>query len=108
MADVVAAFQGWNSSAGGWGDGPWGGDAALPGLTGAVGTVTVDAAANVPTTGLQATGSVGSVTVTADANISPSGLQATGGVGSATITSQANVSVTGLAGTGGVGSATRS
>jgi hypothetical protein len=52
MTDAVVAFQGWNSSTVGWGDGTWGGDIALPGAAGNVGTVIVNAAANVPVTGL--------------------------------------------------------
>jgi|DEB0MinimDraft_6_1074348.scaffolds.fasta_scaffold05856_6 hypothetical protein len=74
--------------------------------TGAVGTVTVDAEANVPVTGLEATGSVGGVTVTADANINVTGLEATGEVGSATVVGEANVTVTGVEATGAVGTVT--
>ena len=64
--------------------------------TGAVGTVSINAEANVPVTGLEATGSVGSVTITADANVSPTGLEATGGVGDVTVTGVGNVYPTGV------------
>jgi len=65
MSSVTVAFSGWNSSTQGWGSGGWGEDIALPNAAGSVGTVTVDAEANAPVTGLSATGSVGSVLVTA-------------------------------------------
>ena len=57
-------------------------------------------------TGLAATGSVGSVTVNADANVSVTGVAGTGQVGSITIDGDAIVAVTGLAGTSGVGAVT--
>ena len=47
MADAVVVFQGWGSSTQGWGDGAWGENIAVPGATGAVGTVSVVAGANV-------------------------------------------------------------
>ena len=48
MAGIVVAFKGWNSSSQGWGGATWGQDQALPGATGTVGTVSINAAANVP------------------------------------------------------------
>ena len=57
-------------------------------------------------TGVAATGSVGSVTVNADANVSVTGVAGTGQVGSITIDGDAIVAVTGLAGTSGVGAVT--
>ena len=57
-------------------------------------------------TGVAATGSVGSVTVNADANVSVTGVAGTGQNGSITIDGDATVAVTGLAGTGGVGAVT--
>ena len=57
-------------------------------------------------TGVAATGSVGSVTVNADANVSVTGVAGTGQNGSITIDGDAIVAVTGLAGTGGVGAVT--
>jgi hypothetical protein len=76
VADVTVAFEGWNSSTQGWGEGPWGEGVAVPGATGIArfqdANVTVrvslqrlrleTADANVSVTGLSATGSVGSVT----------------------------------------------
>ena len=59
MADVTVAFEGWNSSTHGWGEGPWGEGVSVPGAVGAVGSVTVTADANVSVTGLAATGAVG-------------------------------------------------
>jgi hypothetical protein len=56
VADVTVAFQGWNSSSHGWGEGPWGEDVALPGAVGAIGTVSVTAAANTTVTGVSGTG----------------------------------------------------
>ena len=47
MADVKVAFDGWNSSATGWGEGTWGNGQAVPDATGALGTVSVSADANV-------------------------------------------------------------
>ena len=78
MAGIVVAFKGWNSSSQAWGGGTWGEDVGLPNATGNVGTVSIDAAANVPVTGIAATGSVGSVTVTADANVNVTGVAGTG------------------------------
>jgi len=57
-------------------------------------------------TGVAATGSVGSVTVNADANVSVTGVAGTGQNGSITIDGDAIVAVTGLAGTSGVGAVT--
>ena len=54
MADAVIAYTGWNTSAGGWGSAAWGQDAALTGLSGAVGSVTVSANADATVTGLEA------------------------------------------------------
>ena len=77
MADVIVAFQGWNSSTQGWGEGAWGENIAVPGAVTAVGSVTVTADANVSVTGLSATSSTNDVSVTADANVSVTGLSAT-------------------------------
>ena len=82
MSDATVFFKGWNSSSGGWGDGAWDGEAALPGATSAVTSVTVTANANAPVTGLSAVSSVGSVTVTANADVSVTGLSAVSSVGS--------------------------
>ena len=49
---------------------------------------------------------MGSVTVNADANVSVTGVAGTGQNGSITIDGDAIVAVTGLAGTGGVGAVT--
>ena len=61
MADVKVAFDGWNSSSHGWGDGTWGNGEAVPGATGAVGTVTVNGDTNVSVTGVAGTGTLGTV-----------------------------------------------
>ena len=82
MSDATVFFKGWNSSSGGWGDGAWDGEAALPGATSAVTSVTVTTNANVSVTGLSAVSSVGSVTVTANANAPVTGLSAVSAVGS--------------------------
>ena len=63
MSDATVFFKGWNSSSGGWGDGAWDGEAALPGATSAVTSVTVTANANAPVTGLSAVSAVGPVLV---------------------------------------------
>jgi hypothetical protein len=91
VADVVVAFQGWNSSSHGWGEGPWGEDVALPGAVGAMdcigyGDPVPVRVARVGTVTLTQTyrllefrhGTIGSVTVTADANISVTGVSGTG------------------------------
>lgn len=80
MADAVVVFQGWGSSTQGWGDGGWGQNVLVPGMTGAVGSVTVNADANVYPSGLAATGGVGTVTVSADAVVAVTGVQATGAI----------------------------
>ena len=41
MADASVAFSGWNSSNTTWNSGTWGGDTAVPGAAGAVGSVVV-------------------------------------------------------------------
>ena len=71
--------------------------------TGAVGTVTVSAAANVTETGVEGTGEVGTVTVSAAANITETGLEGTGEVGTVTVSAAADVTETGLEATGEVG-----
>ncbi|MEK9699349.1 MAG: hypothetical protein VW270_26460, partial [Candidatus Poseidoniales archaeon] len=86
MADVIVAFQGWNSSNQGWGEAGWGESVPLADGTGQVGSVSITADANVSVTGVSSTASVGSVTVTADANVSPTGVSATGSIGSVTVT----------------------
>ena len=82
MADVKVAFEGWNSSSHGWGDGTWGNGEAVPDATGAVGTVSVTAGANVSVTGVAGTGALGSVSVSGDASVSVSGVSGTGAFGS--------------------------
>jgi len=74
--------------------------------TGAIGTTTVVAEANISVTGVVGTSALGSATTTADANTSVTGEQATGNLGSVTVIAEANVSVTGVAGTSALGSAT--
>ena len=74
--------------------------------TGQVGSVTIEADANVPETGLAGTGQTGSVTITADANVTETGVSGTGQVGSVTTIADADISVTGVAGTGQLGSVT--
>ena len=106
MADVKVAFEGWNSSSHGWGDGTWGNGEAVPSATGAVGAVSVTADANVSVTGVAGTGAVGSVSVSANADVDVSGVSGTGTLGSVTVTGEANVSPTGVAGTGTLGSVT--
>ena len=82
MSDATVFFKGWNTSSGGWGDGAWNGEAALPGATSAVNSVTVTANANAPVTGLSAVSAVGSVIVTINAEVSVTGLSAVSAVGS--------------------------
>ena len=60
--------------------------------TGAVGSVSVVAEANVPETGLAATGGVGSVSVVAEANTAVTGSEGTGAVGSVVVAAAADVS----------------
>jgi hypothetical protein len=55
MANVVAAYTGWNSSASAWGDSGWGQDTALTGLISAVGGITVTTSAIATATGVSAT-----------------------------------------------------
>ena len=55
-------------------------------------------------TGVAGTGAVGSVSVVAEANVPETGLAATGGVGSVSVVAEANTAVTGSEGTGAVGS----
>ena len=104
----MANITGWGR--GTWSSGAWG--EAIPveltgvSATGAVGSVSVVAEANVPATGLQATGNVGSVTVSADANVAVTGEAGTTGLGSVTVVADANVAVTGVSSTGQVGSVT--
>ena len=54
-------------------------------------------------TGVAGTGAVGSVSVVAEANVPETGLAATGGVGSVSVVAEANTAVTGSEGTGSVG-----
>ena len=104
MADVSIALGGFGSQ--GWGVAAWGEGNVSFVATGQVGSVTVQANANVSVTGLSATGQVGSVTVTGAANVNVTGLQATGAVGSVVVTGTAVVDVTGVFGTGQVGTVT--
>jgi UDP-N-acetylmuramate-alanine ligase len=57
----------------------------------------------VPVTGLEATGAVGSVTTTANANVSVTGVAGTGSVGAATVDLKVDVDVNGVSATGQVG-----
>ena len=95
MADVTVPIGGWGRF--GWGEMPWG-QTDLPKATGAVGSVTVNAEANVPVTGLFATGGVSplGVTVIAEANVDVTGVEATGEVGTAAVVGGATVGVTGV------------
>jgi len=95
MADVTVPIGGWGRF--GWGEMPWG-QTDLPKATGAVGSVTVNAEANVPVTGLFATGGVSplGVTVIAEANVAVTGIEATGEVGTAAVVGGATVGVTGV------------
>ena len=74
MADVKVAFDGWNSSSHGWGEGTWGNGEAVPDATGTLGTVSVSGDANVSVTGVAGTGTLGSVSVSGDAGVSVSGV----------------------------------
>ena len=104
MADTTVAYEGWNASGVAWGDQGWGqGVTILPGATGEVGTVTVEANADVDVTGFEATSAVGAVTVTCDANVDAVGVEGTGAVGTVAVTGDANVNATGLEATGEVG-----
>jgi hypothetical protein len=101
-------YEGWGRST--WSDGSFGTPilkVSVDGVsaTGAVGSVSVIAEANVFPTGLEATGGVGSVTVVAEANVPVTGLEATGSVGSVTVQANADVDVTGVEATGEVGTA---
>ena len=93
MADVKVAFDGWNSSSHGWGEGTWGNGSAFPASTASVGSVSVSADANVTATGNSATVSVGSVSVSASASVSVSGNAATASVGSVSVTATPNLSL---------------
>jgi len=95
MADVTVPIGGWGRF--GWGEMPWG-QTDLPKATGAVGSVTVNAEANVPVTGLFATGGVSplGVTVIANADVDVTGVEATGEVGTAAVVGGATVGVTGV------------
>jgi hypothetical protein len=103
MTSVIVPIGGWGRA--GWGEGPWS-QSGLPFATGAAGSVTVDAQANVPVTGLVASTTVGSVLVIAEANVSVTGVAGTGQVGNATVDAQAVVPVTGVAGTAAGGAVT--
>ena len=72
------------------------------GLT-SVGTLSIDAEANVIPTGQEATGAVGTPTFIGKANVTPTGVSATGAVGTASVDGEANVSVTGQSSTSAVG-----
>ena len=101
-------YEGWGRST--WSDGSFGTPilkVSVDGVsaTGAVGSVSVIAEANVFPTGLEATGGVGSVTVVAEANVPVTGLEATGSVGSVSVVAEANVFPTGIEATGEVGTA---
>lgn len=72
------------------------------GLT-SVGTLSIDAEANVTPTGQTSTGAVGTPTFIGKANVTPTGVSATGAVGTASVDGEANVSVTGQSSTSAVG-----
>jgi len=72
------------------------------GLT-SVGTLSIDAEANVIPTGQTSTGAIGTLTFIGKANVTPTGVSATGAVGTASVDGEANVSVTGQASTSAVG-----
>jgi len=104
----MAVISGWGR--GTWSQYTWG--EPLPVVvtgeagTGAIGTVSVVAEANVPATGLAASGAVGSVSVVAEANIAVTGEEVTGATGSVDVIAKAVVAPTGIEVTGGVGSVT--
>jgi hypothetical protein len=106
MANVVAAYTGWNSSASAWGDSGWGQDNALTGLTASVGAVTASANAEATVSGLQATSAFGSVTVIGASNVPVTGLAATSAVGGVTVIAAAIVTTTGVSATSAVGAVT--
>jgi len=123
----MANITGWGRST--WGSGEWGEaiPVTLTGLaaTSALGSLAVDAEANVTpasqvgnsalgtattvsnnnisVTGLSATSAVGSLTVDAEANITPAGQSATSALGTATTVSNNNISVSGLVATSAIG-----
>ena len=72
------------------------------GLT-SVGTLSIDAEANVIPTGQTSTGAVGTLTFIGKANVTPTGVSATGAVGTASVDGEANVSVTGQSSTSAIG-----
>lgn len=80
MADASVAFSGWNSSNTTWNSGTWGGDTAVPGAAGAVGSVVVVLNDEVTLTGLAASALFDAPTVIAGTGISVSltGVQAAG------------------------------
>ena len=86
MASSVS-YEGWGRAT--WSEGSWGTPLIY---------IYVD--------GVEATGAVGSVSVVAEANVTPTGVEGTGAVGSATATGEANGPTTGLEGTGAVGAVT--
>ncbi len=84
---MSTSLTGWGRGV--WSSGEWGVANPLPvtgiSSTGAVGNVSVSAAANVLVTGISSTGAVGNVSVSAAANVAVSGLSATMSSGKATI-----------------------
>ena len=68
---------GWGRA--GWGEGPWGQPAAVP--------------ISFTISGVAATSALGSVSVDAEANVIPTGVAATGGVGSLSFIGKANLTV---------------
>ena len=70
------------------------------------GGVTVEADANAPVTGLEATGQVNGVTATGGAIVSPTGVAATSAVGEVTQRTNSTINLTGLSATASVGSVT--
>jgi hypothetical protein len=99
-------YVGWGRAA--WSQGSWGTDLIVVEVdgvsaTGAVGTVSVVAKANVSPTGVEATGVLGTVSVSGAAIVQPSGLEATGNIGTVNVVAEANVAVTGNEATGAVG-----
>jgi hypothetical protein len=80
VADASVAFSGWNSSNTTWNSGTWGGDTAVPGAAGAVGSAVVLLNDEVTLTGLAASALFDAPTVIAGTGISVSltGVQAAG------------------------------
>ena len=100
---------GWGRST--WGAGPWGQPASVSvsvsvsgvASTSALGTVTLDAEANVIPTGQVATSALGSLSVVAKANVTPSSQVGTSALGTLSVVAKANVIPTGQSATSAIG-----